>query len=292
MRKAASFLFFVILTGIVHSCLGAERKTIILKLEAGPSRFLLGDLNGWLEDTVRYIIEKNRSREYTIPQKFEPFHRGYETRASLLFPLTERLYLILGSGYMQAQKNHNTLSWKSPASFITTTILDHTAKAVPLHLGIRAELPLSPKSRFFIYSTGAFYFAWFSEDGSRKGIRADPPKTTKNTWKVKTSATGLGASAGMGLEFDIAHSLSIFVEGKARLARISGFSGLSLHPSNSGYTEWEEIRLYYYEFVPIKEVYKSLNLPYTERGFSKRILRDAVIDFSGFSLQAGLKISL
>ena len=180
------------------------------------------------------------------------------------------------------------------SSFSTLTgTLNHRIKAIPLSVGIQYALPLSSKTQWYLFSGGEFYFSKFSELGQeRLELKSGGPGYAQ-TWEAVTKATGLGFYGGLGFELGISREVSLLIEAQARRARISGFSGTSKEKFNQSEDE-ESFDLYYYEFYGsyLENSYKFLNLPNAERGFNLRALRDAIIDLSGFSLKAGIKIHL
>jgi hypothetical protein len=133
-----------------------------------------------------------------------------------------------------------------------------------------------------------------SSDGYRERLelKSGSPGYAQ-TWDAVTKATALGFYGGLGFELGISKEVSLLIEAQTRRAKISGFSGTSKEKFNQ--SEYEEsFDLYYYEFYSsyLENSYKFLNFPNAERGFNLRALRDAIIDLSGFSLNAGIKIHL
>ncbi len=99
---------------------------------------------------------------------------------------------------------------------------------------------------------------------------------------------GLGAVGNLGIEYKMFHKMAIFIEAQGRYARFNGgFKGEDVYKDSTGltYTESGKLHLmgYYYHYFA--------NLPDDWIGFPETVvLREAIIDFSGVSLQAGIRI--
>jgi len=279
---------------VFGACIGvnAEGKKLSLKFTGGLSHLLLSDLNAYINDASRYPLDELESVGYVAHQEFESFHTGRDLEIMILMPVSKRCFLTIGSGYIQSKKIDNQLVMESSFSTITSE-LNHTVKAIPVTLGIQYDIPLSTKSRFYLFSCLGFYFSKFLETGEKQlDLKTEQIGYTES-WNADTKATGIGGSLGWGYEFDISKELTFLLEANARYARISGFSGTSYDRFNNA--EWEDdLELRYYEFYNsyLDDTYKALNLPNAQRGFELRVLRDAVIDLSGFSVKVGFKINL
>ncbi len=97
----------------------------------------------------------------------------------------------------------------------------------------------------------------------------------------------------MSLEVAVWSKLSLSLDAGWRQARLSGFAGKS-QKSDFGVTaDPREFRLFYFEqqLDWLAGTYKVLNLPGTSGGSTVRVIRDAVLDLSGFYGSAGIKIS-
>ena len=115
--------------------------------------------------------------------------------------------------------------------------------------------------------------------------------------KTNVHAGGIGFHGGVGLEYRLRKNVSLVVEGSGRYARVSGLKGEYNEQSSEGADATDKGKLYYYEWKYNEKLYpwvELLDRDPSEINFSSPIYnaREAVIDFSGFSLRAGIKISL
>ncbi len=285
--------FFLLVTSIFVISIGvrAEEKKLSLKFTGGISNLLLTDLNEYIKDASRYPLDRLKSAGYVANHEFENFHSARDLEILIMISVSKRVSLDIGSGYIYSKKPRNQLVMESSFSTITS-VLNHTIKAIPVTLGIHFEIPLSTNSRFCLFSGFGLYFSKFLETGEEQLDLKTGKKGYSHSWKADSKATGLGGFVGWGYEFDILKELTLLLEANARYAKISGFSGISHDKFNNA--EWEDdLELRYYEFYNsyLDDTYKALNLPNAERGFELSVLRDAVIDLSGFSVKVGFKIN-
>jgi len=291
-RGYALSLLAAFLSLIGASGLHAQEKKFCLKITGGISSFVLGDVNAYIEDTLRFKADDLESAGYVIDRELEKFHAGRDIEISILIPIAQHFHLTIGSGYLSAEKENNTYILNSSFSTLTG-ILNHTVKAIPISLGIHYSLRVSTKSRLYLFSSGEFYFSKFLESGEQRLDLKSGFPGYDHTWDAETKATGLGFSGGLGFELGLSSNISFLIEAKGRFARISGFSGTGTSRYDSSKDELD-IHLYYYEFTvsALEDSYRMLDLPNADHGFPLAVLRDAVIDLSGFSLKAGIKIGL
>ncbi len=292
MKKNLLWLVAVFLLAAVWSPLNAENQRFALKITGGVSRLFLGDVNAYIQDASRYRIDDLKSVGYSTQRNFERFHAGQEFEITAMLAVSKNLSLTVSSGIIQSKKDNNTFGQESSFSILSNTF-DHTVRAVPLTVGMNYKIPVSSGSRFFFSFGGGLYFSKFLEKGTYEFESKKGHSGSSRSWNADLKAVGLGGFAGAGFEIDIGKGFSLLVESRARYARISGFSGDLISRYNN-FPDTENIKLYYYEFYSayLQDTYKTFNLPFLWPGYELRVLREAVIDLSGISLKAGIKIKL
>jgi hypothetical protein len=209
-------------------------------------------------------------------------------------PLTDRLSVCAGFGYIQAQKKQNTLSQYAPYNTLTIT-LDHEVRTFPITAALDWAWPIAPKWAVHIEAGAGVYLSRFRENGERLftyDYESWELSRTK-TWEAEASASGLGVFGGIGLEAEVARNLSLLVEAGFRRAKISGFSGNEQVRFDDLESEGA-FDLFYYEFYSSasQHTYPALNLPDAGSADTLKVFRDGAIDLAGWTLKAGLKISL
>jgi hypothetical protein len=111
---------------------------------------------------------------------------------------------------------------------------------------------------------------------------------------IRTNAASLGFHGGLGLEITLDKRVSLNVVGRGRYAKISHFDGTdtTMHygfRDGGVYKEYitttKKGILFYFE----KDNYPRMAV-YEVKPTNYESVREASFDFSGFTLQAGLKI--
>ena len=167
--------------------------------------------------------------------------------------------------------------------------------AVPIRLGIFYNVLQSRNLNFFLHGGVGYYLADWKELEDYESESQDSSFWKK--YETTVHSGGLGFHGGLGLEYRLLGNVSLVLEGSGRYARISGFEGEYNEKSSWGTDTTDEGTLYYYEWEYNQKSYpwvELLDRDPSQINFSSPIYnaRKAVIDFSGYSLQAGIKISL
>ncbi len=288
----AQRLFWLILILVLASSGHAGERRISFKLTGGVSRSSLGDVNSYLDGYSRFAIDDLRGAGYVQDKAFESYHLGQDVQLEVMVPVTNRLSLGLGVGWIQIHKRQNSLSLQSSFSVLTST-LDHAVRAIPLTAALDWSWPIAPKWVLHIETGAGLYRVKFNETGESLLTYKTGGFGYTKTWEAKADASGLGLFAGIGLETKLTRNLSLVVEGAFRRARIAGFSGQTVSRFNNSESE-QPFDLFYYEFYSgwSQQAYPALSLPDAERGYPLNVFREGAIDLSGWALKAGLRISL
>jgi len=295
-----AFLFIV----FPHSTLAGSK--ISLKLHGGLSYLQSGDINSGTQTFFDW------GRVYFAPPPggliyggYESIHLGYELGGDLIFELTPRIGIGIGAGYLESSKNPKNHVWMMAIvdnsggevrgqDFFSRTKLS----AIPLRLSVFLNLPLSLRLNF-VANAGASYYLkakyhafWYVDE--QLGIPENPYQTLSTSAEERRLA--LGFQGGLGLEYRLWAKVALFVEAEGRLARFCGLEGTSLwEQGTSGglFPPVSETGKLYYESVPMipgsPRLIMVQSAPPAGPGGQPR---GAVVDFSGVSLIAGVKIRL
>lgn len=294
MPVVARCLFQLILSLVLASSVYAGERKLAFKLTGGVSRSSLGDVNSYLVGYSHYEIDDLRDNGYVQDKAFEKYHFGQDVQIEVMVPITGRLSLCAGFGTIQVHKKQNSLSLQSSFSILTST-LDHAVRAVPITAALDWSWPVAPKWAIHIETGAGLYISKFSENGESLLTYKTGGVGYTKTWEAEAHASGLGVFGDIGLEAELTRNLSLLVEAGFRRARISGFSGQTRTRFNNNNWESEQpFDLFYYEFSVrgYQQVYPALSLPDAQRGYLLRVFREGVIDLSGWTLRAGLRIFL
>jgi hypothetical protein len=254
------------------------------------SRSSLGDVNSYLEGSSQYLVDHLRDIGYIQDKAFETYHFGQDIQVEVMVPVADRLSFCLGLGSVQIHKRQNGMSLQSSIASINT-ILDHAVRSIPITAAFDLSWPIAPRWSVHFETGAGLYFSRFRENGQGLFTSKTEGSVSTTTWEAEAHASGIGLFGGIGLEAELTRNLSLLVETGFRSARISGFSGqIRTSISEPG----QPFDLFYYEFSVrgYRKAYGALNLPNAQRGYQLRVFREGAIDFSGWTLRAGLRISL
>ena len=275
----ASFLF-----GEVQFRPDSE-ESLRLRLYGGLSTLQPGDLNrglaGWL-DLWNYAAELNG-----LPPGagFYGARWGIEAGADLLIPLGPWLSLGLGAGSISASAGSQS---HFPSNDVVPS--SHEIKvrtwAVPLRAGLHCLFPLTDRLDIRLQAGAAYYLA---------RAEAEYTRDWNGYWekdRYKLKSAGLGYQGGIGFELRLNRWAAVFLEGQARLARISNFSGSLERTSSEGGSILQEGTLYLIDYKLAEGAVFSVVDVLDEQPSGPAFLKvgKAVVDFSGFALNMGLTL--
>jgi hypothetical protein len=289
MKKAqiiiSSLLFLAVLLSAEDQSRKYSRESLSLRFYGGLSTLQPGDLNrglaGWLD------LWNHTAELYGLPggAGFDGARWGIEAGADLLIPLGPRLSLGLGAGSISA-------SASSQSHFPSNDVVPSSHKikvrpwAVPLRAGLHCLLPLTDCLEIRLQAGAVYYL-----------VRAEAEYTRdwngyweKDRYKLKSA--GLGYQGGIGFELRLNRWAAVFLEGQARLARISNFSGSLERISSEGGSILQEGTLYLIDYKLAEGAVFSVIDVLDEQPSGPAFLnvRKAVVDFSGFALNMGLTL--
>jgi len=270
-----------------------------IKLSGGLSYMLGGGINTHLKSYDDYLsamtdYEGDKIRRLQYIPEFE---------GELRWDITSKFAVSVGIGYISG-KNKSYLEYEGPFPFQTSSnptqqyFLKPEAKTVPLKLGIYYTLSLSPGINLFLNSGFGYYFSkcsLYKKHISSSWSIFQIYYTKEEQYDVR--ADSLGFNGGIGFEYDIANNLVIVLEIQGRYAKAKNLKGNKLFSVwDVSYME-EEGTLYigerdmtdegYGKYCPDLMISQS-----TPSGDEYRNIREAVLDFSGFSLRVGIRIKL
>jgi len=282
-----SFLFgLAIFAGMCPGIKAGELK-FGLSLSGGMAYLNLGDVNAYIRSRADYYREESRIAGYPLSGDLQSLHFGFDSSAELLLFLTPRLALSLGSGYISASagKGGGGMTVQETSETIHTTN-ESRLQAVPVTLGLYYFLPLGAGLRLYAGAGGSFYAAKWTN-------------THKEDWGYGYSADyqedngqGIGFGGSLGIEFNVAPALCVFLEGWGRYAKIGNFKGKAEYTSELEHVVWSG-KLYYWESYEwwTNRWYPCLGTESEKPSASwYRNIRQGFVDLSGFALHAGLRI--
>lgn len=302
MNAAKSILAACLLLILPLDSRGSEsspgQPRFTLKIAGGISSLELGDYNTDQRSENEARKDWTQRRGYGFSGGYEYIHHGLDIEAEACLYLVPRLAVVLGAGYIKAwrgpETNRQTVEWTA-YQFTSDFSQDMRITAIPILLGLKYDFRLADKIGFFLKACVGYYFANYSrisredQSGANKGY-------DWYTYQEDGRSSGFGFQGGLGFEYRLNRNLALVIEGCGRYAKIDGFNVDYKDAYSYGLSRSGSGTLYYYEYFDLE-----FNKWYPGIGVRKsapsndptlRNVREAVFDFSGFALRAGIKISL
>jgi hypothetical protein len=230
---------------------------------------------------------------------YRAIHIGYEFGCDIIYALTPRIGISIGGGYLRnSRASRMSLLRIVPSLWNGGAGANPKLSAITIRVGMHLTVPLSRKVNFLAEGGGCYYFnARYSDELIYGKFDGDILDTYIGiTTSAEAKGIPLGLYGGLGFEYRLLPNLFLSLSALGRYARLrnwEGFSELELFDFVEGWTTFSEQGILYYELVP--------NLPDPPRLITVQSLptmtigpepRKAVIDFSGVSLQFGIRIRL
>jgi hypothetical protein len=269
-----------------------SRRRWGFRLGGGWSRVSLGDINDKRttdSDFWRFIAAQYNE---TFSGEFENFHGSLDLEGALTFDVTSRLSLSLGAGFIQARagKDMGTVI-NQTSSYSNARDEEERSRAIPVKLGLGYSYRLGSRLEGYVRASVGYYFVHWTEDwhSAFSGTVDVIEQTTAH-------GSGPGFDGAVGITFKLTPTLSLFMEGGGRYAKIGGLEGeFDYRSISDNYTSHTSGTFYYYELYSTD---RKIWNPYVfvfagpPVGDSYRNIREANLDFSGFSIRAGLAFRL
>lgn len=208
-------------------------------------------------------------------------HLGVDFEAELLLSFSRWLALGASAGYAYASLDEeNTLLSVLQEGTLYDQARPTKVSAYPVFLSVYLSLPLSGKmSAYLRGGVGTVFARYVVREANKK---AEAPQFVYTAYD-NAAASRWGYLGSLGLSYIFDHSLGFFIEASARQAKISGFEAEDEIGVRS--------RLYTYEeYRPDIDFWQLRTGLYPEEpgGTNVRNVREATVDFSGYSAKIGI----
>ena len=291
MKRSWAAVFLVVFSFLIaiDPSLGLAEGKFSLKLQGGWAYISGGDVN---HGTQAYF-DFREAQWGASEGGYRAAHNGYEFGGDIIYELTSRLGLSFGAGYLRISRaSRAALSIPEVIGPYAGLIAEPTLDAVPIQLGLDFAVPLNKRLSFHT-EIGASYFlrARYSDEWRMLISSMD---TVVGYVDIVTRAERKRAPVGfqgrIGLEYMLSRDFFIVFEAKGRYARFTGWHGSSVLERDTE-TPFSEEGILYYEVVPMlvgspRLIMVQSDPPNGPGGEP----RQAVVDFSGVSLQVGIRI--
>ena len=208
-----------------------------------------------------------------------PLHLSYLASTEAFFPIDNKFSIGIGLDYYRGEL-------ESVVKFNRSDFTDYySAKprvdAIPINLYITSNpVPfISLKIGIEYYFAKAYYYYRYQTDDFWQ------------EWSGNAKAQGIGFLAGLGYEYEISPFAKLFVEAVGHYAKIEGFKGTDNYRESTGYSYSESGSLFFFK----SQIGPNKTVPLLfirERKPAEALVvdaKEALIDFSGISLKAGIK---
>lgn len=295
-KKAAigSFLAFAVLVGAVEGRSTISGERFCLKISVGYGFSGFGDLNrtekghnARLEDLAG-SLGFHKTGELALP------HRGLDSNGEIVLRISRPLEIGIGLGFLSRANSHSLVSIEQSSSGARSSVRWTTgAWAIPLLLNAYYHVPISPRLSGFVKAGLGYYLANLKltseEEAELLGVE---------TWSQiisKGRDDALGCQAGLGLEYGISGRFFLFAEGGWRFVNFKNWSVTYDDASNSRRDATRTATWWSVEGL-CRDTGKSYSgLVCSGREPTAGVygkVRKAEINFSGWTIQLGLKIRL
>jgi opacity protein-like surface antigen len=257
--------------------------SLYLRLSPGLSWLKAAEVNqalaGWQEGWRRQAeVFPNIS---LANQNVGSLHFGIDFEAELLFSFSRWLGLSVSAGYTYASLDEKqTLISVTRDGILTNYARPTQVSAYPIILSAYVFLPLSQKFNAYVRGGLGTTLATYVVREANKKVEAP-----RFAYPVYDNAKARGRSylGSLGLSYALDQSFGFFIEATVRSAKLSGFEGEDKQGVKG--------RLYAYEGyrgdIGFWQPRMSLH-PEKPEGVSVRNVREATVDFSGYSAKIGL----
>jgi len=262
-----------------------------LRLQGGWTCLSAGDINSG----TQALFDWRKADWVASAGGYKPVHKGFEIGGEIIFELTPRLGIGIGGGYLKISRYSQSRLYdpEEIASYETLGV-EPTLSAVPIQAGVHLTVPLNAKFNLHADIGASYYFkARYSYEWRSIywwiDVLSGYIQITTNAEKKNTP---IGFQGGISLEYELRHNIFLYLDARGRYARFRGLKGSSVIES-SFVTPSSEQGILYYESAPMlwdaPRVIMVQSDPPNGPGGEPR---QAVIDFSGVSLQFGIRIRL
>jgi len=266
----------------IYQPIAGPKSGLSLRLLGGINYLLAKDINDGVQGWGDYWADSATLSGYSVEGEAKPIRFGYDFQGDIIINFTPQFGIGFGGGYIQGSKT-------SEISFANSTEGNSTNKpkisAIPVRVGLFFNLPMNQTTNFVFNIGGGYYFAKYSYNW-----RAEE----NGDWmdlEQSATARGFGFHGGIGFEFNLAPNMAFVLEGQGRYAKIGGFEGTIDRSTSWGDPEKEEGKLYYGEVTDMGKKYPFVfifeEIP-SDPDISEA--REAKVDFSGFTMVAGIII--
>jgi len=266
---------------------------VSLRLQGGWAYLSAGDINPGTQAFFDYISRP------VLEGGYRALHNGSEVGGDIIFDLTPRLGIGIGISSMLSSRTSRMNLGVDPEddNIGGDVISGPKLSTMPIRLGFYLTVPLGKKFNLHADAGASCYFeSRYNDEWSMhfSNFNIDV-ETIQISTRAEKKGAPIGFQGGIGLEYKLRHNIFLYIDAAGRYVRFRGWEGSSelwIHEL-TGDSSFHEHGILYYETVPMLTLSPRLiivqSAPPDGPGGEPR---QAVVDFSGVSLQFGIRIRL
>ena len=296
MRRLNARIAFAAISLLLFQGVVVADSRISFKLTGGGTYISGGDVNPGTQDWLYYCKEGWAFWR----GGYRAIHYGYEFGGDVIYALTPRIGISIGAGYLRISRASSMYFDRGvPSIWVGDAVANPSLRAVPIRVGMRLTMPLSRNVNFLAEGGICYYFnaRYRDELGARTAIfDMGLAYSTRITTSAEAKGVPLGLHGGLGFEYRLLPNIFLSLSFLGRYARLRTWEGSSefeFFDYVEGGMTFSEQGMLYYELVP--QLPDHPRLITVQSSPSMTIgpdPRKAILDFSGLSLQFGIRIRL
>jgi opacity protein-like surface antigen len=260
-----------------------------LKLTGGYGTMTTRDYNTFGEglDSRLVILEGLGA---TTEGEFNKINLGFEYEAEFILSLPAGFGVGVGVGYIRRGKM-TEINASIPLAGSASASIDPKITAIPVNLSAYYFTPGIVPIKFFVFGGVGFYSGKLTTVNREESS----PPTFWSEQKSDFKDQNFGLHGGVGLEYNVAPKIALFIEGRARYCNLKSWNGDGIYKESTGYTGTDEGTMWYLE--ELDQNYDSGEwLPgitvsrMRPTGSNIRNVRKFEVNLSGVSLRTGIRI--
>ena len=293
MKRKSVLLSLTILCIFLLSTTGNAQdflKKFSLKFSGGLGSTAGGDFNAFADGLNSLAADLVPFLGLTKTGELENPNWGIDFEGELVFSLSRNFGVGLGAGYHKRSKETSLKMALEPLSSVSLT-WEPELTIIPMNLSGYYFFPIGSKMNAFLkagigYCVAKVYLKLREEYTSFLGLEG----WDEDEFEAKNS--GFGFQGGLGIEYNLTGTISLFAEGMGRYLKITGWELEGTTTNASGVIKGSGTLWYLEEFFEANgKYYPGLQISEQKPTYpAYRNVREAEVDFSGFSLRVGIKI--
>jgi hypothetical protein len=256
----------------------------------GGLNYLAGaDLNDSMKGWSEYYAWGWGLLGYSTSNTFKAANLGMNFGGDFIFQFTPSMGVGLGVGYLQASSTSKiNYTWLTPALPDIDETYEVKASAIPIKASFYYFLPTSGMINVNLHAGVGYYLAT-----AYARYRAEVLTLWEQNVYDNLPGGGIGFHGGIGLEFKLSPMIGVFVEGQGRYAAFSNFEGDALYTDSGGTSTTNTGKAWTFDATGAGHTFTLSVIDTTApSGSGISNVRQTKVDFSGFSLVAGIIVRL